>query len=246
MSTVQQPVPLSTAGTGAGPAGTITLVTDRFTLAIPDSALTLEGFREWATGPEFPEWVRVAFLAGEIVLDMSNEDPETHALVKGEITRVLMNLNRERKLGKIYPDGVLLTNTQAGLSNNPDAVFFLPKSLQSGRIRLVPRRDQEGRYRELEGSPDWVLEVISDGSVQKDSTRLREAYHRAGVREYWLVDARGEELVFQILLHRKKGYVAAPSQEDWQRSSVFGATFRLVRQADEMGLGEYTLEVREE
>src|SRR5262249_12109278 len=100
------------------------------------------------------------------------------------------------------------------------------------------------RYREVEGTPDWMLEIVSDSSVQKDTQQLREAYHRAGIPEYWLVDARGDDVAFQILYRRKNGYAAAPLKDSWQGSRVFGGSFRLVRQQDEFGLWEYTLEVR--
>src|SRR5256885_8764701 len=50
---------------------------------------------------------------------------------------------------------------------------------------------EEG-YLELEGTPDMVLEVVSESSVQKDTKRLRQLYWQAGIREYWLVDARRE------------------------------------------------------
>ncbi len=76
--------------------------------------------------------------------------------------------------------------------------------------------------------------------------QLREAYHRAGVPEYWLVDARSEEIPFQILYRRKRGYVAAPVPGGWQASRVFGRSFRMRRRRDESGLWEYTLEVRAE
>src|SRR4051794_4886242 len=62
---------------------------DRLSVRIPVKAMTLAGFRDWATSPEFPEHVRAAFIDGEVYLDMSNEDPELHVLVKGEIVRVL-------------------------------------------------------------------------------------------------------------------------------------------------------------
>jgi Uma2 family endonuclease len=223
----------------------ITIVTDRLTLEVPASAFTLPGFRVWATADDFPERVRVTFVSGEITLDMSNEELETHVAVKGEVARALMNLNRQQKLGKFYGDGVLLSNEQGDVSNNPDAVFVTYDTLQAGRVNLVPRAGVTGQYIEMTGTPDWVLEVLSDSSVQKDTRRLREAYHRAGIPEYWLVDARGAEIAFHILLHRKNGYVAAPSKDGWQRSRVFGRSFRLERQHDELGLWEYTLHIQE-
>ena len=82
----------------------------------------------------------------------------------------------------------------------------------------MPKEGKEGKYREIEGTPDWVLEVISESSVRKDTEQLRTAYHRAGISEYWLIDALGEEIIFQILNHRKNGYAATPIREGWLRS----------------------------
>jgi Uma2 family endonuclease len=212
-------------------------------VSIPTSAFTLAGFRDWATSDDFPEHVRAAFLGDEVFIDMSNEEPESHISVKDEFIRTIKNLNRELKLGKFYGDGLLVSNEEANVSNNPDASFYSRQALQSGRARLVPKADRPNRYREMEGTPDWVLEVLSDSSVRKDTQQLREAYHRAGIPEYWLVDARGDEIHFQILYRRKSGYAAAPVKDGWQHSRVFGRSFRLVRQQDEFGLLEYTLEV---
>lgn len=75
---------------------------------------------------------------------------------------------------------------------------------------------------------------------------FRAAYHRARIPEYWLVDARGESINFQILRWHEDGYRPAPKRRGWQRSRVFGCSFRLVRKRDELGLWEYTLQTRAE
>ena len=43
-----------------------------------------------------------------------------------------------------------------------------------------------------------MIEIVSDSSVAKDTRRLPAAYHKAGVGEFWLVDARGPETSFTI------------------------------------------------
>ena len=220
------------------------LAPSRLCLWIPASALTHAGFRSWATSGAVPDHVRLTFLDHGIYVDMSNEEPETHVLVKGEVSRVLANLTRELKLGQLYPDGLLLSNEAAEVSNNPDALFVIWDNLEQRRTRLVPREGEKGPYREMEGTPDWVLEVVSDSSVEKDTDWLRSAYHRAGIPEYWLIDARGEEIRFHILVWRKQGYAAAPRRGGWQRSPVFGHRFRLTRERVRLGLWEYTLHAR--
>src|SRR5205807_5174394 len=111
---------------------------DRLCVRIPTTALTLAGFRDWAVSPDFPEHVRAAFIDGGVYLDMSNEDPEVHVLVKDEVVRALGNLNREQKLGKLDGDGVLVSNEAARVSNNPDASFLSRDTIRSGRARVVP------------------------------------------------------------------------------------------------------------
>ena len=41
-----------------------------------------------------------------------------------------------------------------------------------------------------------------------------------------------------------RGYRATPKKGGWLASAVFGKSFRLTRQADELGHPEYTLAVR--
>ena len=96
----------------------------------------------------------------------------------------------------------------------------------------------------MEGSPDMVLEVISDSSTRKDLVVLRQAYWEAGVREYWLVDARRGPLKFDILRRTAKGYAATRKQDGWLKSAVFGKAFRLAQRRNARGHPEFTLEVR--
>jgi Uma2 family endonuclease len=99
-------------------------------------------------------------------------------------------------------------------------------------------------YIEFEGSPDWVLEIVSPSSVFKDTVKLRERYHRANIGEYWLIDARDAEVDFQILHHAPNGYRRAPLKRGWQPSNVFGKQFRLLRIKDRLGDSAFRLEMK--
>ena len=88
-------------------------------------------------------------------------------------------------------------------------------------------------------------EVVSRTSVVQDNETLRIAYHAAGVREYWIVDARNE-LLFEMLVWRPTGFDAVePDGEGWLTSEVFSRSFRLVREKDRLGDWRYDLQVRE-
>lgn len=216
---------------------------DELLLHIPSNAYTLAGFRAWALSDAFPEKQRVTFLNGEIYLDMSKEDIFTHASVKTAAAGTMFKLNEAKDFGDLYINGVLVTNVAAGVSNNPDMVAVFWESLDSGKVRYVKTKKERGV--EIEGSPDWVLEIVSDSSVVKDTIDLRDAYHRAGIGEYWLIDARGEEIVFQILHWRKAGYVAAPRKDGWQRSRAFGHSFKITRSTNRRGSWRYVLAIQE-
>jgi Uma2 family endonuclease len=213
-------------------------------ILIPATAHTLAGFRTWAKSDQFPDHGHISFINQEIIIDMSPEELETHVIVKMEIARVLLNFNRKKQFGKFYGDGTLVSNELANLSTEPDATFITWETLDAGRVRLIPRTGEKGQYIEVEGTPDWVLEIVSDNSVRKDTVRLRQRYHRAGIPEYWLVDARGEEISFQILLHGDTDYIASLGRNGWQESRVFGRKFRLIRQRDQRGFWDYTLQMK--
>ncbi|MBV9124875.1 MAG: Uma2 family endonuclease [Planctomycetes bacterium] len=212
-------------------------------IQIPLNARTLEGFCEWATSRHFPHRGRISFLGQEIVITMSPEELETHNKAKMEVCRVIGNLNHEEDLGSFYGDRTLLRNKDGDLSTEPDGSFASWKSLETGRVFLKPRKDKEGQFIEIQGTPDWVLEVVSDDTVGKDTRTLRQKYHRAGIPEYWLIDARRAKISFQILLRGRTGYRAAPAKGGWQTSRVFGRRFRLERRRDRLGLWQYTLQV---
>ena len=89
-----------------------------------------------------------------------------------------------------------------------------------------------------------MIEVISDASSAQDKVRLRELYWQAGVREYWLVDARGDQPAFSILRHAARGYVGARKQAGWVKSAVLDKSLRLTQETDADGYPEYTLLVR--
>jgi Uma2 family endonuclease len=239
-------------GTVVGPVeeaagrGSVTFVTNGGTpFAVPPEAHNHDGFRRWVTGPDFPDHVRVFFDQGEMWFDMSKEELETHNKVKVEIARALAGLVQDNDLGEFYGDGALVSNEAAGVSNNPDALFVCWDSFDAERVHLVQRDNAPGQYLEIEGIPDWVLEMVSRSSVKKDTEKLLQAYHRAGIPEYWLLDARGERVNFQILQHRKSRYFATKRKDGYQWSNVFARWFRLERSRGRRDLWRYRLQVRD-
>ena len=211
-------------------------------MRVPDSVVDLESFREWVYSEDFPEHGKVAFIQGEVWVEMNAERLQSHVGLKTNLHAVLSRLIDGLDLGLFYGDGALWTNSAADISNIPDGLFIAWDSLDTGRVRIVGRPDEAV---EVEGSPDLVLEVVSRSSVRKDTLTMPEACFAAGVREYWLVDARSGDIDFRILRRGARGYRAAPDKAGWKRSAVLGREFRLVSRPARHGLTRYELQVRE-
>ncbi len=205
---------------------------DDMSLVIPADAHTFEGFWRWVESDEFPKSGRIDFLGGEIEADMSPEDLYTHGALKVEMVRTLGSLVIDTGLGDLQADRSRFKSPFATVTTEPDVIAVFRESIESGRARLVEstRRKREDRIVAFEGAVDLIVEIVSDGSVGKDLDRLPPFYARAGVRELWLLDARGAEVRFEILTLQENTYVAvAPDTDGWRLSPRLDRAFRLVR-----------------
>lgn len=237
MSTFTSAMPESS---GVTPPRSDVLVQDQ--IAIPGWINDLESFRRWAHSEDYPQHGWVSFLNGRIWVDFSMEEFLTHNRVKGAYAFAVMAVLRGQTLGEYAHDRMLLSNPAANLSTEPDGLFYLWETMRSGRLKLI-RGKHEG-YIELEGSPDGVLEVVSQTSERKDKALLRELYWKAEIPEYWLVDARQDPPAFDILRHTSAGYVPTPAHDGWVRSERLGKEFKLVRQLDPLGHPQFVVETR--
>jgi hypothetical protein len=61
-------------------------------IRVPADAHTLAGFRRWALSDVFPDRGRIAFLDGEIDIDMSPEEIRSHSDPKTELTYRLIDV----------------------------------------------------------------------------------------------------------------------------------------------------------
>jgi len=198
---------------------------------IPAAAHTVSGFRAWVHSGRFPEVGRIDYVGGDIELDMSPEDLHTHGTLKAALAAGLFALVAKPRHGYVFIDRTRVTAPGSGLSVEPDLVVVLFSSLDAGRVRQVPSsRKQAGRFIELEGAPDIVVEILSDTSEKKDTQSLPPRYAHAGVPELWLLDARGDQLLFEIRTLEGSAYRALePEPGGWVRSRVLGERLRVIR-----------------
>jgi Uma2 family endonuclease len=211
-------------------------------IKLPARFTSLTAFRRWCMSSEYPEHGDVFWIGGDIWVSDEMEDFSTHNAVKTEILTVLNQMVKANKLGYMFSDRMRLVNPGASLSVEPDTMFVSFESVRAKRVRMKPNK--KSRILEVVGSPDMVLEVTSDHSGLKDE-RLEEKYFAADVIEYWRVDARGEEVKFDILNRGPKGFSPSPRRNGRVRSDVFGRGFRLLTETDPFGNLTYTLDVSE-
>lgn len=204
---------------------------------------SLSAFRAWATSDGFPQRGRIDYIDGRIEIDMSPEELYCHGAIKIELIRVLSQRVRELGEGELFSDRTRVSSPEADLSAEPDIVFVSDDSLESGRVREVPKTTGEpDRFVELEGGPDLIVEIVSDSSVAKDTQRLPRAYWRAGVAEYWLIDARGDDLVFQIHRRGAEQFESIGADaEGFLSSAVLGRRYRLLRRRNRRGRWRFEL-----
>ncbi|MCC7421421.1 MAG: Uma2 family endonuclease [Planctomycetaceae bacterium] len=217
----------------------------RYCIRIPATACTLDGFRDWADSDDYPQTGAISFLAGEVHIDMSPEDLTTHNQVKRGLYLGWGEFLKAYDVGDFLVDGMLLISKEANLGTEPDGLLCLWSSLGSGKVRFQEKVEGSGRLVEVVGSPDLAAEVVSRSSVHKDTVDLRELYYRAGVDEYWLIDARRAEISFQILARGESEFVSVPADPDgFVFSRVLQASFRMVRVPNRASGWRYTLEFR--
>ena len=109
-----------------------------------------------------------------------------HDDVAGFLRALLRCLASARSAGDVLgPDS--LVRLRPGRSVAPD-IFFL----RAGRLP-VPRP------RLFDGTPDWVIEVLSPSNGPHDLGEKRAAYREARVREIWMIDPRARTVAIDRL-----------------------------------------------
>ena len=116
-----------------------------------------------------------------------------HALIVAAIRRRL-DVYHDEHLEEIF---AIFTGSECKLlvrdwesERHPDLAIYLTKP-KGAQDSTVWRR----------WIPDLVIEVVSERSVDRDYIEKREEYHTLGIKEYWIVDAKREQI---IVLRRSK------------------------------------------
>jgi Uma2 family endonuclease len=212
------------------------------TVLIPAGIKDLDGFRRWVRSDRFPDRGRIDFIDGRIEVEIYPRELNRHSTPLTEVACGIANRVKAADLGHVLICEGRMSCPDANLSCQPDVTFLSMDSILENRVRLVPADEEPDSYVEIEGPPDLVVEVVNDTTAGRDSERLLRNYDQAGVREFWLVDARGSELTFQIFGRSNDRFIRVASNRDgFQKSHVLGASYRLDRNYNVRGLWDFDL-----
>jgi Uma2 family endonuclease len=155
-----------------------------------DSYQPIPGFTPVSTlGPHraadywaLPEGERVELILGELLVSPA---PKTlHQIVVGRLFARLQSAELQGGgLALLAPADVVLSDDAI---LQPDLLY-----VSAGRRRIVGER--------VQGPPDLVIEVISEGAERRDRVDKLALYARYGVAEYWIVDPRAQSIEFLLL-----------------------------------------------
>jgi Uma2 family endonuclease len=124
-----------------------------------------EGHHEW--------------LMGKVIQIVSNS--KSHAMIVAFLIAILELYLRFTRIGQVFATGYPQYVGDDRPAREPDIVVVLSQNL--------PRTQKN--Y--LDGRADFVVEVISPESIQRDRATKFEEYEAAGVPEYFLVDPKRRE-----------------------------------------------------
>lgn len=164
---------------------------------------------DWVVGPTQGQWTYADYAAlpddgqhYEVVkgvLYMSPAPTPGHQGISFEIAVYLRQFVQMTGLGRVF---VAPTDVELGPRDivQPDVFVLLNKNLgQIGRTRIT-------------GAPDLVVEVLSPGTMRHDLREKLDAYARAKVPEYWIVNP--SEHVVELLVLEKTGYHSLGAFQD--------------------------------
>lgn len=142
----------------------------------PASRLKTKTSRLWTYDQmvrELPETNQpVELWNGEII--MSPAPHPDHQRIVGNFFRLLCDHAEGQDLGRVYVSPIDVVLTQKRVVQ-PDVLF-----IRKSRLDII--KDF------IDGVPDLAMEVISEGSWQRDRIQKKALYEQFGLPEYWIID----------------------------------------------------------
>lgn len=149
-----------------------------------------------------PEEVRVELING-VIYDMCVPSLP-HQLIANEMTHAFWDYIRDNR-------------GDCSVFAGPTGVFFedSDKDLLAPDMLVICDKDKESRYkyRGILGAPDFVLEVLSPSTRNRDLSEKLAKYREKGVKEYWIIDPEKCRLIVNDWAHDDISRVYGPDDK---------------------------------
>ena len=119
-----------------------------------------------------PDDIRYELIEGDLIMTPS---PETrHQRIVGSLFAKLYAYAKEHNSGEVFisPFDVYLDNENVV---QPDILF-----ISKERINIIGKKN-------VQGAPDLIIEILSEGNAYRDTIQKKKLYARFGVKEYWII-----------------------------------------------------------
>lgn len=145
-----------------------------------------------------------------------NPAPSTyHQTLSRRIQFQLYAQIEQTGLGQVFDAPVDLQLSESDIVQ-PDLVVVL----EARRRIITPTK--------IKGTPDLVVEIVSESSAATDRTLKKELYQRSGIPEYWVVDPE-DHVVEQYVLERGRYELAGKRGEEVVSRSIPGVRVDLAQ-----------------
>lgn len=128
-----------------------------------------------------PEGIHAELIDGELFVQMEAPSEKHEDILVGLCFQIETYIQRKKGKCRVYISklGVRIKND---IHNHVEPDITLICDLE--------KLDQKGCH----GAPDFVIEVVSPSNRKHDYVRKLALYHETGVREYWIVDPKHEQV----------------------------------------------------
>lgn len=119
------------------------------------------------------------------VLRVSEPPFPWHGTLQTRMAAVLHAFVSERKLGVVMTESGFVVRRGPDTVRGPDVAF----------IRAERFATEDAKYRFVEGAPDLVVEIVSDGDTRKEIADKVRGYLAGGARLVWVVYPRRKSVI---------------------------------------------------
>lgn len=146
-------------------------------------------------------------LTYEDYVQLTPPDSSGYQLIQGELVTMTSPNTKHQRIIRLFTK-----HLEKYLDKNPIGELFLAPMdvvFQDGEIYqpdiffISNEKKQIIEEAKINGTPDFVIEVLSPSNAYYDLVVKKKVYEKCGVKEYWIVDPMQETLNLFVLVNNK-------------------------------------------